>query len=56
MSKVMKGIGACLLILLLLAGIAPALAEDVEIKQLVPMFSERNGIYRRYACKARNHS
>lgn len=34
----MRGIGACLLILLLLAGIAPAMAEDVEIKQLVPMF------------------
>jgi len=38
MSTVMKGIGFCLLILLLFAGIAPALAEDVEIKQLVPMF------------------
>lgn len=35
---VTKGIGACLLIFLLLSTVAAVAAEDVEIKQLVPMF------------------
>jgi len=38
----MKGIGACLLILLLFSGVAAVSAEEVEIKQLVPMFLSGN--------------
>ena len=38
MNNIMKGIGACLLILLLFSCVASVSAGDVEVKQLVPMF------------------